>query len=318
MENLKRLRGAVATVELTADLPGEYFVVVNQAGRRGASGFTVEVKCTGRCELKATKYPIVLQHGFSGFNSLGPLEYFYKVSDTFRAEGYDIYVSVVDPFNDSYKRGAQLAANVDKILEQTYAYKVNIIGHSQGGLDSRFMISPQGLGYGEKVGVLNTLATPHWGTGIADLALKSPALKTAFKVMFAAVGIVIEGPDMEHKLDESLNFISMENMVKFNAKYLDDPRVKYRSWTGKSCKLLDSGCPNAIDFFLIPVYNAIYDCCGPNDGMVQTSSAQWGDFLGYLNADHFQEVGQIAGMTGSFDHLSYYRSVMELMVTTGY
>ncbi|MFA6034143.1 MAG: alpha/beta fold hydrolase [Myxococcota bacterium] len=316
MESIKRVRGAVAEVALTADRAGEYFIVVNHAGRHGVSPFTVKVECTDKCELKASRYPIILVHGFSGFSNIGPLDYFYQVYDKFGSEGYDIYVAVLDPFNYSEKRGAQLAKVIDDVMAKTWANKVNIIAHSQGGIDSRYAIS--GLGYADRVGMLNTISSPHYGTGIADCALEDPAVMTLFKVMFAAVGIVIEGPQMEHDLKASLETMSTENMKQFNLKYPNDPRVRYRSWAGKSCKSSDSGCPNTINFFLIPTYNEIFKRKGPNDGIVQSDSGVWGEFQGFLNADHFQEVGHLFGMTGSFDHLKFYRDVIESTAALGY
>src|SRR6266498_494330 len=46
-------------------------------------------------------------------------------------------------------RGVELARYVDMVLNETNAAKVVIIGHSQGGLDPRYMIST--LGYGDRV-----------------------------------------------------------------------------------------------------------------------------------------------------------------------
>jgi triacylglycerol esterase/lipase EstA (alpha/beta hydrolase family) len=46
---------------------------------------------------------------------------------------------------------------------------------------------------------------------------------------------------------------------------------------------------------------------GDNDGMVPTKSAHWGDFRGEIPADHFDEVGQLFGITSpNFDHRDFY------------
>jgi len=61
-------------------------------------------------------YPIVLAHGLDGFKNIGPLTYYYGVSDMLKREGHDVYTSVVDPYNSSEVRGAQLKTFVDGVL----------------------------------------------------------------------------------------------------------------------------------------------------------------------------------------------------------
>ena len=42
-------------------------------------------------------------------------------------------------------------------------------------------------------------------------------------------------------------------------------------------------------------------------GIVPTASGIWGEHLGTIGADHFDEVGQLAGQTdGNFDHRAFY------------
>ena len=45
-------------------------------------------------------------------------------------------------------------------------YKINIVGHSMGGLVARYYI--ENLGYDNHVDKLITVCTPHWGSGLAD------------------------------------------------------------------------------------------------------------------------------------------------------
>src|SRR5262249_33837800 len=84
-------------------------------------------------------YPIVLAHGFSGVKNIGSLNYFYGITEALKNDGHDIWVAQVDPFNDSFTRGAELLAFVENVLLGTKAEKVNIIGHSQGALDARYV-----------------------------------------------------------------------------------------------------------------------------------------------------------------------------------
>jgi triacylglycerol esterase/lipase EstA (alpha/beta hydrolase family) len=42
-----------------------------------------------------------------------------------------------------------------------------------------------------------------------------------------------------------------------------------------------------------------------NDGVVPTASCVWGRFLGCLPADHFDQVGQVLGVS-DFDYERFY------------
>ncbi|MBT9608503.1 MAG: lipase, partial [Aquabacterium sp.] len=56
-----------------------------------------------------TKYPIVLVHGFIGFdNILGAVNYFYDVPGTLRNEGATVYVASVNPSQTTEFRGEEL------------------------------------------------------------------------------------------------------------------------------------------------------------------------------------------------------------------
>ena len=75
---------------------------------------------------------------------------------------------------------AQLKEEIDAILAETGAEKVNLIAHSKGGLDAKWMI--EHLDMAEKVASLTTLCTPHQGSPVASFVLKFPK----FAVKYAA------------------------------------------------------------------------------------------------------------------------------------
>ena len=58
------------------------------------------------------------------------------------------------------------------MLEKTSAEKVNIIAHSRGGLEARYVIGA--LGMENAVASLTTMATPHAGSKTMNIALKFP------------------------------------------------------------------------------------------------------------------------------------------------
>jgi len=89
--------------------------------------------------------PILLVHGMAGF-SFGRYDYFYHVPKILRSRGFDVVVAHTDPFQSTAYRAKQLAIEVDAALKATGAPRLNIVAHSQGGLDARYLISSMGYG----------------------------------------------------------------------------------------------------------------------------------------------------------------------------
>jgi triacylglycerol lipase len=120
-------------------------------------------------DYAATQYPIVLVHGFSGTDKIGGvLEYWYGVQEDLEAHGAKVYTANLSGFqrdDGPNGRGEQLLAFVRQVLAVSGAAKVNLIGHSQGGLTARYVaaVAP------DLVASVTTIATPHHGTTIANL-----------------------------------------------------------------------------------------------------------------------------------------------------
>lgn len=278
-----------------------------------ALDYSLEVACTNQCERETTRFPIVLVHGWTGFENIGPLTYFFNVREDLEAIGYPIATAVLDPYNSVDVRGEQLLAFVDATLANTRSRKVDLIGHSQGGIDSRYVASEAGGARGGQIGGLITVGTPHQGTPFTDVALgllPGPTEQTlAFLLNFL-------GATQEQESDvlASLYTLSETYMQdEFNVVFVDDPRVKYWSWMGETC-VGGIGCDDILDPLLVFSYQTIAAIAGPNDGLVPESSAPWGEYLGLIPADHIDEIGQIAGITSpAYDHIEFFRDNARLL-----
>jgi triacylglycerol lipase len=273
-------------------------------------------------------YPVILHHGFAGFRDIGPINYFFNVARDLRSRGETVYEAEVTPFDSAATRARQLAAFVDRVQRETGSAKVIIIAHSQGGLDSRYMISS--LGYGDRVALLVTVSTPHRGTNVADTVLgfipgATEGFINAIAMLFAWT---YNEARMRMDLNASLVSLSEREATAFNAANPDDARVRYWSWAGRSN--LRSGAavcgearyanePLRLDSTFLPLapFAALIEGLDPlnnvNDGMVSVRSARWGEFQGCVPADHFDEVGQIAhtgAIPSGFDHVAFYRRIV--------
>ena len=126
-----------------------------------------------------TRYPIVLVHGLAMRDTFF-MKSWGRIDRILRIQGHTIYKSNVDAFGTVESNAAQLKEEIAAVLRETGAEKVNIIAHSKGGLDAKYMI--QRLGMAPHVASLTTLCTPHRGSPIASFIMRFPK----FAVKYAA------------------------------------------------------------------------------------------------------------------------------------
>lgn len=128
-----------------------------------------------RDHYETPKYPVVLAHGLLGFDELrlaGPplpgVQYWRGIKEALTQKGVQVITATVPPSGSIEMRAEELVKDID---EGAQGKAVNIIAHSMGGLDARYMISrlrPKKF----KVLSLTTIATPHRGSTVADYVLE--------------------------------------------------------------------------------------------------------------------------------------------------
>jgi triacylglycerol lipase len=284
------------------------------------------------------RYPIVLVHGFSGFASVGPLHYFHGVPEALRADGHDVWVAEVDPFNSSEKRGAELIAFVQRVLSESAAERVILLGHSQGGIDARFAAAA----LPDRIAAVVTIASPHRGCPVADVTLASlpSPLQVVATAVLDAFGVFLSGAT-GHQAHLAVQALSSAGMAEFNALYPDQLGVSYFSIAGRSNRAPHSAaCESADEPELINRWRSFVDPTNPafriavraleavgktavpHDGLVPVSSARWGTFLGCVPADHLDQICQLGGQSpgddNPFDCLAFYRELAGWLSEQGY
>lgn len=287
-----------------------------------------------------TPYPIVLAHGFSGFHNIGPINYFYGVQDALSKDGHSVYVTTVDPYNSSEIRGAELLQQVQEILAKSGSPKVNLVCHSQGALDCRYVANQLGA---SKIAAVVMVAGVNRGTYVADVSagiVAGPA-GDALNAILQVLGDTILDPSGNPSTDAkaAIAQLTTPGCDAFNAKYPDVPGVAYYSIAGRTDNSGgddDCGSPTEAPFIgkydlikspanvlLLPTSKIISGSSSvppTNDGMVAVASAKWGTFLGCVPADHFSEVCQIAGQSSgsSYNCVTMYRDLADWLVTRGF
>jgi len=290
-------------------------------------------------------YPIVLMHGMAGFNTLANLpvdiSYFNGVQADLKAHGESqVFVTIAPPYDTSEVRAKSLAPQLDQILATTGAKKLNLIGHSQGGMDARVIVSAAGLDYANRVASVTTIATPHRGTKVADLALglipgplsglAGQAANGFLQLLEQGVYTIQSNPDLLAQGNE-LTTSYMANT--FNPTYVDAPGVVYASYAGRTDLESGSGdCddgvyanqPRSLDIAqaeLEPTASYLELEGETSDGLVPVSSAKWGTFMECVPADHLKECGMIdqngPDAVSGFDHLVFFRAVVARLRAQG-
>ena len=314
-------------IEVTLQQTGEVFLHLEPQERdEVGNDYALRVRCLEGCEAEYTRYPLVLLHGMGGAESFDGIDYFYRVQDVLEPVGYAIHSPSVTPFATPEARAEEWEVHLDSLVEQGAGRRFNLIGHSQGGLDARYLVS--GLGRPDLVASILSVGTPHRGTPMANLLyeLVGDEIVATFLVDLGASAFAafygLEGDD--HSLVDAMGSLTTDALEDFNARVPDHTDVYYSSWAGKSCGALEFSCQDAcggetVDpllatpHFIISLYGL------PNDGMTPIESAVWGDYRGTICADHADEVGLFED-TGSpaFDHLDFYQDEFRRLAELGF
>lgn len=260
-----------------------------------------------------TKYPLLLLHGI-GFRDYHYMNYWGRIPKELIRNGATIFYGHQEAWGTFEQNGEVLKNNLLEILEQTGAQKVNIIAHSKGGVDARYLISA--LDMGQYVASLTTLNAPHRGSKLCDFltSLPRPVCKVISKAInhhFRIIG------DKNPDAFTSGYQISEEYMRHFNEQYTDDPRVYYQSYTS----LMSSAFSSKL--LLIP-YLLLKTLDGPNDGMVTPESAKWGNFRTLITTSTLRGVshGDIIDLTREdlreFDVIQFYIQLVAELKEMGY
>ena len=140
-----------------------------------------------------TKNPIVLVPGIFAFDSIAFADYWHQIPSALQNEGAKVYVPKINAFDSSAKRGESLIAQLEQIRAASGGTikKFNLIGHSQGGLTTRYVLNVRP----DLVASVTTLNSPHRGSPLADLvtgiAPPGSLQGVAFDVFANAVGNLV-------------------------------------------------------------------------------------------------------------------------------
>ncbi|KAI9255488.1 Alpha/Beta hydrolase protein [Sporodiniella umbellata] len=240
----------------------------------------------------APREPIVLCHGLFGFDVRGPeyfpilqRHYWDGIEDSLAKLGAKVIVTKVPHAGSISERSQALHRMLSYILT---GKNVNFVAHSMGGLDCRHLLA----NYRSRpynVQSLTTISTPHRGSPVMDwfkdhLGLGSDptwSMSTNTKKQLARW----EKWFLHYFDTPAYSQLTTDFCLNhFNPNTPDDTSVEYYSY-GASVKMSNTS-------LLSFPGKLVYHKEGENDGIVSVKSAQWGNYIKTVEADHWDLSGK--------------------------
>lgn len=225
------------------------------------------------CKCK-TKYPVVLIHG-TGFNDRKWPNYWGRIPKVLIDEGASIFYGKQDAWGTVEKNALIVKDSINRVLDETKCEKVNLIAHSKGGLEARYIIST--LNMADNIASLTTIATTHNGSKTIDKFYNMPKPLYKFCAVFVNLWFKILG-DKEPDFYTASRQFSTYYSKEFNEKNPDSEKVYYQSYAAIM--------KNAFSDITISIpYTFVKLIEGENDGLVTPESAAWTNFKGTLKSE---------------------------------
>jgi triacylglycerol lipase len=251
--------------------------------------------------LCVPRHPLVFCHGMLAMTMLRmqvpeDTNYFAHLRRFLAERGVHALYPNVEPTGGVAERAEQLRDQINRWTDGP----VNVIAHSMGGLDARFLISR--LGLAGRVRSLTTVATPHRGSGLADWFRLHFRQRVPLLLALEAFGVNVNG----------FRDCQTDACRAFNDHTPDGTGVRYFSFGA-------AVAPPRITPLLRRGWNILTPLEGDNDGLVSVRSARWGEYLGTLSVDHFAQTpdGLFVRPGENFDALGFYSRLVEDLARRG-
>jgi triacylglycerol lipase len=263
-------------------------------------GFTLDIH-----EEAQTKYPIVLIHGLYGYSGNVSIfgSYWGNIPDILQNNGAIVYIADVSQADAIEVRGTQL---YQQLLDWGHD-KYNLIGHSLGGLDARYVLE----NYPDVVASVSTISTPHRGSKVADVISKvvinHMVVKTTSLVVGNVVGYMIgamSGSFHTQNFLKALDSVTTETLMRFNARYTvgmgkNDCDSGAHHYSGRRLYSWGSYGVTPVSYYdfvskVFVITSYAFNDNEANDGLVSVCSMKFGEWLGApLVGHHLTPVGGV-------------------------
>jgi len=212
------------------------------------------------------RYPVILVHGIIAHDRKSPIQFWGRIPQVLTELGINVFRGNTDAWGAYESNALILKSTIERALLETKTERVNIIAHSKGGIDTRYLIWNHN--FGGKIASLTTICTPHLGSEIADMIYeKKITEKKLYKKALSIFGRLYG--DSNPDLITLVTQMTTANMKAFNENIMMDKNVFYQSFYTAMDKASD-------DLMFSATYSYVKKISGDNDGLVSESSAKWG------------------------------------------
>lgn len=249
--------------------------------------------------------PIVLIHGFFGFgDGMSWLtRYFGDIPDLLRRNGATVYIAEVSQANTIEARGEQLYRQLQWWGHDRY----NLIGHSHGGLDARYVLET----YPEIVASVTTIGSPHHGSRVADYLYDKVSHHRMARLLVLKFGDILgqtiglmSGSFHALNVHEALRGLTTAGVEEFNRDYGAGISSEYCSegppeYLGR--KLYSWGSFRESHEYGHDIFSSLFELTSrafwddeENDGLVAICSMKFGKWLGAnFRGHHLVPIGGV-------------------------
>jgi triacylglycerol lipase len=260
------------------------------------------------------KYPVLFVHG-SGFRDrFFCMNYWGRIPKEMEKFRIKVYYGGTDAWGSIENNAQILKSSIEKIAKEEGVEKFNIIAHSKGGLEARYLISS--LRQHDSVASLTTISTPHKGVKAMNIALHIPDGLYKFAAFLVNTWNRIIG-DKQPDFYKSSRQLSEKECSEFNKINVDNSSIYYQSYAAKMKYFFS----DIIYIFLNP-FLMITD--GENDGLCPVYSAKWGNFKGIITTEgkfgisHSGIIDAYKVKYKGIDIPKFYVSILEELSKNGY
>ncbi len=220
----------------------------------------------------ATKYPIVLVHGIA-IKEMKCFKAFGRIESNLKNGGFCVTTAPTDAFGSIESNGAQLKKHINEVLMKTGAEKVNLIGHSKGGLDSRYIADDAEMQ--GKIASITCICSPHQGSKIASRLYSLPKVIKNIMACFTHAFYKMLGD----KNPEVLTVCRQLSYVKDGVPELSHLKIPDGVFVQSYSATLERSRDDFI-MSLPHLFSRIIEKEPETDGLVSKESAKFGEFQG--------------------------------------
>ena len=253
-----------------------------------------------------TKYPVLFVHGVC-FRDVAFPNYWGRIPAVLKKCGATVFYGNHGSAASIRASALELAARIRYICDDLGYGKVNVIAHSKGGLDCRYVISE--LGLADRFASLVTVNTPHRGCAYADFLLGKIPEKVQLKIAGTYNSVLQKLGD-----DEPDFLAAMRDLTESSVKALSCKLGDEKGFDGIYCISIGSKINDkkraAFPLSLTNGFVKRFD--GENDGLVSVDSFAWGGEYRFIEnfsprgISHADVIDMTRENVPGFDVREYY------------